>query len=284
MLVRQFAFDLELLAIVHEKGFRVAESPITLRAEGTWHMPGLSTVKQVIMDTLATFYRLRLLRYYQTIRDTRMPEPPPRVSIIIAFPAPSACLDECLAGIQGQSYTRYEVLLLPDAPTGRAWPEPVREIPTGTRRPADKGIMGIREARGEIVSFMKNYQNYKTAVGMAAEYVEMPPMSEDRYRPRIFEGRFWTFGELVMRWDSRGEMTGEDLIPSLPAASCGVKLDRHGNIYVGIGANMVMADGKNHSGGCVAKFGPEGAHEPAVFPPDLRRTHARPQSKRYYFR
>jgi len=154
MLVKQFAFDLELLAIVHEKGFRVAESPIALRSEGTWRMPGSSTVKQVLTDTLAIFYRLRLLRYYQTIRDTRMPEPPPLVSIIIAFPAPSACLDECLAGIRAQSYAPYEVILLPDASSGRTWPEPIREIPTGKLRPAEKRNLGIRHAHGDVVAFI----------------------------------------------------------------------------------------------------------------------------------
>lgn len=154
MLVKQFAFDLELLAIIHEKEFQVAESPITLRTEGTWRMPRPSAVRQVITDTLAVFYRLRLLRYYQTIRNTRMPEPPPLVSIVIAFPVPAPCLDECLAGIAEQSYTRYEVILLPDTPTGRAWPDKIREVPTGRLRPAEKRNLGIRQARGEIVAFI----------------------------------------------------------------------------------------------------------------------------------
>ena len=154
MLVKQFAFDLEILAIAHEKGFRVAEAPVSLDFRGVWGALRPATVRSIFHDTMAVFYRLRLLRYYQSIPDTRIPDPPPLVSIVIAYPAPSAYLDEALAGIARQTYRRLEVILLPDAPSGRVWPEGVREIPTGRRRPAEKRNTGIEQARGEIVVFL----------------------------------------------------------------------------------------------------------------------------------
>jgi len=154
MLVKQFAFDLEMLAIAHEKGFRISEAPIKLNSQGRWGRVGGSVVKQVMHDTLAVFYRLRLLRYYQSIRDTRMPDLPPMVSIIIACPAPSAYLEECLNGISRQTWGKYEIIILPDAPTGRQWTEKAREIPTGRCRPAEKRNIGVRHARGEIVAFI----------------------------------------------------------------------------------------------------------------------------------
>lgn len=155
MLVKQFAFDLELLAIAHEKGFQVAEAPITLQFQGKWGCVRPATVRQILHDTLAIFYRLRLLHYYQTIRDTRMPEPLPLISIVVAYPAPTRYLEECLEGIRKQTYGNYEVILLPDNPSGPAAAgEKIHEIPTGRLRPAEKRNIGIKQARGNIAAFI----------------------------------------------------------------------------------------------------------------------------------
>ena len=153
-LVKQFAFDLELLAIIHGKGFHVAEAPIILRSGATWGWLRPATVRQVLHDTIAIFYRFHLLHYYQTIRDTRMPEPPPLVSIIVTYPAPTQYMEDCLEGILKQTYWNYEVILLPDGHSGRSWPEKIREIPTGRLRPAEKRNIGIEQARGDIAAFI----------------------------------------------------------------------------------------------------------------------------------
>ena len=154
ILAKQFAFDLELLSVAHQKGFTIAESPVALKsgAKWGWHRP--KAVRQVLKDTLAIFYRLRLLRYYQSIRDTRMPDPPPLVSIVVAYPKHSPYLDECLEGIRKQTYTHYEVILLPDEASGNVYPDPIREEPTGSVRPAEKRNMGITQAKGGIVAFV----------------------------------------------------------------------------------------------------------------------------------
>ncbi|MEI6971381.1 MAG: glycosyltransferase [bacterium] len=154
MLVKQFAFDLELLAIAHSKGFRIAEAPVTIRFQGTWGCFSPAMVRKTAKDTLAVFYRLHLLKYYQSIPDTSVPEPPPLVSIVIALPAPSGYLDECLAAVQRQTWQKYEVILLPDEPSGRAWPEKIREHPTGKCRPAEKRNMGLAAAKGDIIAFI----------------------------------------------------------------------------------------------------------------------------------
>jgi glycosyltransferase involved in cell wall biosynthesis len=154
MLVKQFAFDLEMLAIIHEKGYSIAESPVQLKFQGTFGGASVQSVKQILHDTLAIFYRLRLLHYYQTARETRMPSPPPLVSIVIALPAPTPYLEECLLGIGKQTYSKYEVILLPDEPSGRKWPAGVREMPTGRIRPAEKRNIGVQHAEGSIIAFI----------------------------------------------------------------------------------------------------------------------------------
>jgi glycosyltransferase involved in cell wall biosynthesis len=154
MLVKQFAFDLEMLSIIHEKGFRIAECPVILQFQTRWGMFTPRSVLKIMIDTLAIFYRLRLLRYYQSLPATRMPDKPPMVSIVIACPAPSAFLDECLEGIASQGYDNYEALVLPDKPSEKNWPAKVIEIPTGRIRPAEKRNIGIEKSAGELVAFI----------------------------------------------------------------------------------------------------------------------------------
>ena len=71
LLVKQFAFDLELLAVARAFGYRrVREVP------GPTRLPVLrvlmsapGAVARALWDTAAVFYRLRILRTYQHRRD-----------------------------------------------------------------------------------------------------------------------------------------------------------------------------------------------------------------------
>lgn len=68
LLVKQFAFDIEILAVAHHLGYtRIYEAPVELTFQGAssitsqsfWHI-----VSNVLWETLAVFYRLRILHYY----------------------------------------------------------------------------------------------------------------------------------------------------------------------------------------------------------------------------
>lgn len=155
MLVKRFAFDLEVLSIAHGHGYRVAEAPIRMQFGDKAGCLTWANVRTVMIDTLAIFYRLRILRYYQSVVPVEMPEPPPLVSVVIACPAPSAFLADCLAGLARQTYPRWEAIVLPDAPAGDiSWPSGVRVVPSGRIRPAEKRNLGVAQARGSIVAFL----------------------------------------------------------------------------------------------------------------------------------
>jgi glycosyltransferase involved in cell wall biosynthesis len=64
ILVKRFAFDLELLANVHHFGYRIVEAPVTLNFTRVCSRLRLAAVWSVFLDTLAIFYRMRILRYY----------------------------------------------------------------------------------------------------------------------------------------------------------------------------------------------------------------------------
>jgi len=69
LLVKQFAFDLELLAVATALGYgRIRELPVRLDYRFSGSALGSRTVARALWDTAAVFYRLRVLRTYQRKR------------------------------------------------------------------------------------------------------------------------------------------------------------------------------------------------------------------------
>lgn len=68
-LVKQYAFDLEMLVIAHELGYtRIFEAPVELNFNNNNTGINLKTIRQMITDTLAIFYRAKIIRYYQKLK------------------------------------------------------------------------------------------------------------------------------------------------------------------------------------------------------------------------
>ena len=159
MLVKTYAFDLELLAIAVSRGAKISEAPVEIRFGGKFGCLRPRTVWQMAKDTLAVFYRLRLLRYYAKCLVPGKLDHDPLVSIVIACPNRSWMLDECLKTIKAQSYEKWECIVLPDEDEKsksevEVVQRNIRFIATGKVRPAEKRNIGIREAKGEIVAFI----------------------------------------------------------------------------------------------------------------------------------
>lgn len=56
---------LELLVIARHLGYKIKEAPITLNFHGRYGCLKYPVVRRATLDTLAIFYRLYILRYYQ---------------------------------------------------------------------------------------------------------------------------------------------------------------------------------------------------------------------------
>ncbi|MGN0846905.1 MAG: glycosyltransferase [Kiritimatiellia bacterium] len=157
MLVKTYAFDLELLAIARGRGAKISEAPVEIRFGQKFGALKARTVREMIHDTLAVFYRLRVLHYYAKVEVPPPLAKTPFVSVVIACPAGSWMLDECLTALAGQTHRAFEVIVLPDGEldAGRlpACPN-LSVIPTGKVRPAEKRNLGIRAARGDVVAFI----------------------------------------------------------------------------------------------------------------------------------
>jgi glycosyltransferase involved in cell wall biosynthesis len=99
LLVKRFAFDLELLAVAAALGYRrVRELPIRLEYRFSGSQLRSRAVARALVDTAAIFYRLRVLRTYQRKRQLLrgasavLPELQPRVSLI-GDPVAASLLD-----------------------------------------------------------------------------------------------------------------------------------------------------------------------------------------------
>ncbi len=68
LLVKQFAFDIEILAVAHYLGYkRIFESPVELDFSGVSSITSSSVwriILQMLKDTFAVYYRLKILHYY----------------------------------------------------------------------------------------------------------------------------------------------------------------------------------------------------------------------------
>lgn len=67
LLIKNYAFDLEILSVANRLGFKkIYESPIKLNYDfsSLTHAAGLKIIYQSLIDALAVFYRLKILHYY----------------------------------------------------------------------------------------------------------------------------------------------------------------------------------------------------------------------------
>lgn len=64
LLVKRFAFDLELLTNIHHFGYKIAESPVIVNYRGKFGHIGIRGIWQTWWETMAVFYRMHILKYY----------------------------------------------------------------------------------------------------------------------------------------------------------------------------------------------------------------------------
>jgi glycosyltransferase involved in cell wall biosynthesis len=74
LLVKRYAFDIEILAVAYALGFkRIYEAPIEInfKTNGIQYRELWKIVSLMIWDTVAVFYRLKIRNYYQRERKVR---------------------------------------------------------------------------------------------------------------------------------------------------------------------------------------------------------------------
>jgi hypothetical protein len=64
ILAKRYAFDVEVLVNAHRLGYKIADAPVTLQFTRSSGRVALGDVWTVLLDTLAIFYRSRIIKYY----------------------------------------------------------------------------------------------------------------------------------------------------------------------------------------------------------------------------
>jgi len=67
VLIKKFAYDLELLVVAHHNGYKIAEAPVVVESTCFLGCVALQSIWDTWMDTMAVFYRMHILRYYDNV-------------------------------------------------------------------------------------------------------------------------------------------------------------------------------------------------------------------------
>lgn len=68
VLIKRYAFDLELLVLAHYYRYKISEAPVVVDYKGKFGHIGFKTIFNMLWDTLAVFYRLHILKYYDRVK------------------------------------------------------------------------------------------------------------------------------------------------------------------------------------------------------------------------
>lgn len=152
---KRFAFDVELLANAHRLGYKIVEAPIELNftrilRRGRITMADLWNTG---WDTLAIFYRMKALRYYD--RAHLAPSQFPRVSVVVVARGQEPGLKECVEGCLRQNYaSEFEVLLVVNEPLEFEMGGSLKVVETQLGDKSSKREMGSKQARYEVIAFL----------------------------------------------------------------------------------------------------------------------------------
>jgi len=72
VVVKRYAFDLELLVNAHKRGYKIVEAPIKLNYDFSGSSVNLKAISHIFIDTCAVFYRMRILKYYDKGYDIKI--------------------------------------------------------------------------------------------------------------------------------------------------------------------------------------------------------------------
>ncbi|MFC1753737.1 hypothetical protein ACFL96_10160 [Thermoproteota archaeon] len=67
IVVRAFAYDLEILVNAHRLGYKIAEAPVRINSQRKFSRIRIRDIVDTWIDTMAIFYRMYILKYYDKI-------------------------------------------------------------------------------------------------------------------------------------------------------------------------------------------------------------------------
>lgn len=174
MVVKEFAFDIEMLAVCNYLGFkRIYEAPIEVNwdSRNTNFSPFLifdRNIRYMLWDTFAVFYRMYFLQHYSENKKGRWIKlqnvkpiygdyyrQPMKFSIIIPVRKINPYVHESVGYLKKLKYEDFEVIIVADAPEEFDFEDDrFRIISSETPGPGEKRNFGAKEAKGDVLVFM----------------------------------------------------------------------------------------------------------------------------------
>lgn len=174
LIVREFAFDIEILAVSRFLGFtKIYEAPIEVNWDSlnTSFTPLLlfdRHIRYMLVDTLAIFYRMYFLNYYSEGNRNdwiKMEQVKPiygehyrlplSFSIIIPVRKINDYVQESIRYIKNLRYQNYEVIIVTDELEDFDFgDERIKMIRSGSIGPGEKRNIGARVSSGDVLAFL----------------------------------------------------------------------------------------------------------------------------------
>lgn len=158
ILVKAFAYDLEVLVACNSNGKKIASAPVVVNPNRHFGFIKLSVLWKTFIDTLAIFYRLNIVKFYKDLFEELKSDK--LVSIIIPLKKINDYIKEETKYLLEQTYKNFEVIILPDSFSEEEidldifGDKRVKIIETGAIPPALKRAKGVENSNGEILAFL----------------------------------------------------------------------------------------------------------------------------------
>jgi cellulose synthase/poly-beta-1,6-N-acetylglucosamine synthase-like glycosyltransferase len=152
---KQYTLDVELLVVANRLGYRIAEAPITLTFQGRFGRVGWPSIRNIITDTMAVFYRLNILKYYKSPMLPTVNEEP-RVAIVMAAPELDTMFERFHERCRELNYGNFEIVVVTDRPVENDTGDPLlRFVSGGQSGPAaKKNVAAATSTDAEILAFI----------------------------------------------------------------------------------------------------------------------------------
>lgn len=155
-LVKAYAFDLELLVVAHHLGYtNIIEAPVDIRQQFST-TTNLRAAWNVLMDTFAIFYRLRVLNFYDRdhifldMEGTQL-----KVSIIVPVRGQASVSNSLARAYADLIYDDFEVLIVGDKIGTESAPgRQFKYLAYGCVSPTVKRDLAAEDAAGDILAFI----------------------------------------------------------------------------------------------------------------------------------
>ena len=158
ILVKAFAYDLEVLVACNSNGKKIVSAPVIVNPNRHFGLIKLSVLWKTFIDTLAIFYRLNIVKFYKDLFEELKSNP--LVSIIIPLKKINDYIKEETEYLLEQTYKNFELIILPDFYSEEEIDleifkdKRIKIIETGNLPPALKRAKGVEISNGDILAFL----------------------------------------------------------------------------------------------------------------------------------